>query len=271
MNPRRPRLCLPTSLLTSPDRVHLIAGEDFRWTFEAPGADHWLPPLLTRCDGSRPMEQLIDDVPTEHRDAARELFARAYGERLMVDGGPESAHVPCARRLCVEGAGALADAIRATPPGTGPDLPLLCQDRLDYHEALEFNRRCRSGADTWLWATIGPMSRAFVGPLFLRDAGPCLHCLVRNFQRLSPVPDLYDALIEHAQRGGRLESAPFPAEGLGIVRALVAWKAAQAAADRPSPALYRLHVLEAATLEVSVHRVFVDPECPTCAHGLVGR
>ena len=31
--------------------------------------------------------------------------------------------------------------------------------------------------------------------------------------------------------------------------------------------LFRLHVLEVDTLEVSSHRLFTDPECPECAEG----
>ena len=36
------------------------------------------------------------------------------------------------------------------------------------------------------------------------------------------------------------------------------------AGELPPAALYRLHALEVATLEVTAHRVFADPECPAC-------
>jgi len=42
------------------------------------------------------------------------------------------------------------------------------------------------------------------------------------------------------------------------------WKADLAAEPDAHPALYRLHVLDAGSLEVSSHRVFVDPECLEC-------
>ena len=51
---------------------------------------------------------------------------------------------------------------------------------------------------------------------------------------------------------------------LGVLEQLVLWKAEQRARPDPPPALYRLHVVEADSLEVSAHRVFADPECSAC-------
>ena len=102
-----------------------------------------------------------------------------------------------------------------------------------------------------------------VGP----DAGPCFGCLLGAFRRLSPAPELYDALVEHGAQGKPFAPAPFPEEATLVLQALVAWKLAQLAAPAPPAALYRLHVLELDTMEVGTHRVFLDPECPECRGG----
>jgi bacteriocin biosynthesis cyclodehydratase domain-containing protein len=141
---------------------------------------------------------------------------------------------------------------------------VLCQDTLDYDEALCFNRRRRGGSGPWLWATQGPMSRGYVSPVFLPDAGPCLACLLRHFETLSPAPELYRALRDHARRGLAVEPSPCPAEAAAVLVQLVLWKVRLLGEASPAAALYRLHALEAETLEVSSHRVFSDPECPDC-------
>jgi bacteriocin biosynthesis cyclodehydratase domain-containing protein len=108
------------------------------------------------------------------------------------------------------------------------------------------------------------MSRGYVSPLFLPDAGPCLACLLGHFERLSPAPEIYRELREHARAGRPVEPVPIPPEAVTVLAALVRWKASLAAQREPPAALYRLHVLEVETMEVSSHRVFVDPECPEC-------
>jgi bacteriocin biosynthesis cyclodehydratase domain-containing protein len=108
------------------------------------------------------------------------------------------------------------------------------------------------------------MSRGYVSPVFLHDAGPCLDCLLHGFRRLSPAPELYDELIEHSRLGGTITSVPFPSPAVEILRQLVAWKAELLEQADPPAALYQLHVLEVSSLEVTAHRVFFDPECPSC-------
>lgn len=146
-----------------------------------------------------------------------------------------------------------------------PDCAILSQDSLDPHGALEFNRRCLRGRGPWLWVTTGPADRGYVSPVFLPDAGPCLACLLGHFQRLSPAPHLYDALVRHAQQGGPFAAAAFPPEGLTILEQLVRWKLEQLNRSPTPAAVFQLHVLELETMEVSVHRVFLDPTCPECS------
>jgi ribosomal protein S12 methylthiotransferase accessory factor len=268
LNARRPRLALPYTVLSGPDTVRLVAGEDFRYTLSGPGIERWLPDFLSGLQGAEPLDGALARLAEGQRGLARQLVARLYGERVLVDGPALAAHPAGAYRLAVEGTGPLKEELaRAADDGPAAPLPVLCQDRLDYDEALRFNRRCRGGASPWLWATCGPMSRGYVGPLFLPDAGPCLACLLGHFRRLSPAPEIYAELIDHARRQLPIQPVAFPAEGLAVLRALVLWKASLLSQRDPPAALYRLHVLELDTMEVSAHRVFVDPECPECGGG----
>jgi bacteriocin biosynthesis cyclodehydratase domain-containing protein len=264
MRPFRPCLALPFTVLTAPDRVRLVAGEDFRYTLTGPGLDVWLPPWLATLDGRRTLDDLLSLLPDSHRATAREVLEGLYGERVLVDGPAAAAHVSARYRLVAEGAGPLREGLEGD---AGPDaltLPVLCQDRLDYEEALRFNRHCLSGTAPWFWLTCGPLSRGYVSPAFLPDAGPCLACLLSNFRRLSPAPEFYDELTEHARSGKPIAPVPFPPHGAALLRQLLLWKVELLGQPDPPAALYRLHVLEAATLEVTAHRVFVDPECAEC-------
>src|SRR5262249_52961136 len=157
-------------------------------------------------------------------------------ERVLTDGTAADAHAPAAFRLAPEGSASWAEGWEpgAAAAGARP-LPALCQDRLDFDEALRFNGRCRQAGTAWLRARAGPLARAYVGPLFLPAAGPCLGCLLPHFRRLSPAPDLYDALADHARAGRPLAPAPFPPPAAAIVRQLLRWKA-DLAAQAEAPA-----------------------------------
>jgi bacteriocin biosynthesis cyclodehydratase domain-containing protein len=268
---RRPRLALPYTIIPGRGAVRLAAGEDFRYTLSGPGIESWLPGLLTGLDGRQPLERALGSLSRDCRGQALELIKRLYSERILHDAPAEAAHPVTAYQLQVTGTGALVEMLRgsvATDDGTmRPSLAVFCQDRLDFDAALEFNRRCRTGTGPWLWTTYGPMARGYVSPVFLPDAGPCLACLLRHFQRLSPVPALYTDLLDHARRGGVIAPVPFPPEGLEVLRALVLWKRALLSEPVAVAALYQLHVLEVESLEVTAHAVLADPECPDCGEG----
>jgi len=267
--PPRPRLALPFTILSSPDRVRLVAGEDFRYTIEGAELDSWLPQWLPMLDGRRTLSEALATLPEERRVAASEVVQRLYGERVLIDGPAASAHAPGCFTLLLEGEGLLRQeltlACHSRPNSESHPLPVLCQDRLDYDEVLRFNRRCAGGDTPWLWASCAAMSRGYVSPLFLLDAGPCLECLLNHFQRRSPMPELYSDLIEHAQQGRPIEPTPISCRALVMLAHLALWKVELAWEPHPPAALFRLHVLEVATLEITSHRVFSDPECPTCA------
>jgi bacteriocin biosynthesis cyclodehydratase domain-containing protein len=289
---RRPRLAYPFTVLTGPNTVRLVAGEDYRYTLSGPDLDRWLPSLLERCQGKETVTCLLALLESAQREAALQVIGQLYGERVFVDGAAADAHAARTYHVVIDGRGELREQMaallpspsergaggegRATQPPQGTPSPptplpggeggilLFCQDRLDYEEALSQQRRCRENRMPLLWASTGALSRAYVGPLFLPDAGPCFGCLFGAFQRLSPAPEIYDALRDHARQGKPIEPTEFPREGLLILQGLILWKLQEAERDDPSPGLYRLHVLERERFEVSTHRVFADPHCPLC-------
>lgn len=262
MSAHRPRLALPFTVLTAPNTVRLVAGEDFRYTLTETDLDQWLPAWLDLLDSRITLEEALGRLPDSRRKSAQLLVDRMYGERILIDGSAADVHTPTRYRLSVEGSAGWADDWQPSVDGERV-LLVLCQDRLDYDEALRFNRAMLKMHAPWMWASTGPMGRAYVSPLFLPDAGPCLGCLLNHFRRLSPAAELYDALAEHARAGRPIAPVPFPPAGIAIVQQLLLWKAGLAA-DATSAALYRLHVLEVATIEITTHRVFVDPECSEC-------
>lgn len=264
MKDARLRPALPFTVLSEPGTVRLVAGEDHRYTLNAPGLEMWLPGLLQRLDGRRTLQEALGPLDPVQRDAAAELVDRLLGERILVEGPTELAHPVRPSRAAFEGCGPLKDGDSPGDAGA-PAVRVLCQDRLDYDEALRFNRSCLSQSSPWMWATTGPLSRGYVSPAFLPGSGPCLGCLIRHFRRLSPAPEIYDGLIAHAQEQKPIVPVSFPAEGLDLMRAILRWKIAALGDPAPPAALYRLHVVETASMEVSTHRVFPDPACPDCS------
>ena len=259
---RRPALAVPFTVLTGPGTVRLVAGEDYRYTLSAAGLEAWLPAFLAAADGSASLADLLGrHVPADRRTEALILVQRLYGERVLIDGSAADAHAPRPPTLTVHGTGALAELLQRSSPGAEGGIEVFCQDRLDYTAALAFDHRCRHAGRAWLWVSTAPMRRGYVSPLFLPQAGPCFGCLLSAFRRLSPAPEVYDSLIEHGRQGGEFAPVPFPPEASAILAELVRWKAARAGDPQPNAALYRLHVLELDTMEVSTHRVLIDPDC----------
>jgi bacteriocin biosynthesis cyclodehydratase domain-containing protein len=266
---RRPRLAYAFTILTSPGTVRLVAGEDYRYTLAGPELDAWLPAFLERLRGDSPISDLLATLPAEKREAAAKIVERLYGERVLIDGSAADAHQARRIRVHVEGDGPLPHELAQELPTLigASDLVVFCQDRLDYEDTRRRSRACRAANTALLWVSHGPMSRAYVSPLFLPNAGPCFGCLLRAFRRLSPAPEIYDALREHREQDRSIRPVDFPPEGLLILKGLVHWKLREAERSDPDPALYRLHVLECASFEVSTHRVFIDVECPDCGRG----
>lgn len=257
---RRLKWAYPFAVLTEPDVVRLVAGEDRRFTLRAPGLDAWLPATLAQIDGRATLTEVVAGLPAEQREAALALVERLLGERALVDASAREAFVPARRRWRVEGPAAATFADLARDAGEAVGV-VWCQDRLDYAAALDRARASRDANEPMLWISTGALERGYVGPLLLPDAGPCFACLLAAFRRLSPAPEVHDALLAHARAGKPLPPAPFPEEATAVLRAVAAWKLRHAESAEPPAGLFRLHVVEAASLETSTHRLFVDPEC----------
>lgn len=261
--PRLVRAAMPFTVIAEPGCVRLVGGEELRFTLRAPGIEAWLPPLVAALSAERPppLAAALDALPAPARPAAERLVARLLAERALVEGDPRPRPAP--HRLEIEGDGPVASALRGAPPpdAGAPLLRVLVQDTLDLAAALAFDRAARGGADAWLWITTGPAARALVSPVFLPDGGPCAGCLLAAFRRLSPAPELHDALRAHAARGGAFARTPPPPEAAAAIAALAGWKARALAEPDPPAALFALHVLELATFEVSLHPVPLDPDC----------
>lgn len=265
----RLRFALPFAVLPGPGAVHLVAGEDLRYALEAPALEAWLPDLLAGLDGRRRVGELVAGLTAARRAEAFEIIERLVAERVLVRADVAASHVPERRSIAVEGRGPIRAALeritREKAGSASPPIRVLCQDDLDYGALLAFNAECLRGGAPFLWVSSGPVARGFVSPLCLPDAGPCLACLVTSFRRLSPAPEIYDALEASSARGERLPVADFPPRCGAILAELAAFKLELASEPSPSAALYALHVLELSTLELSSHRPLLDPECPACA------
>jgi bacteriocin biosynthesis cyclodehydratase domain-containing protein len=259
---------MPFTVLAEGERVRLIAGEDLRWTLNGQAIGEWLPAWLPLLDGKHTLDELLSHLAPEHHAAALQLLEHLASERVLINGPVEAAHPGRRYRMSIEGTGVLRVGLEALTQGESslPAINVLCQDRLDVDEALRFNECCLRRSSPWLWVSCAALSRGYVSPIFLPDAGPCLACLFGHFRQLSPMPELYDELAGHARAGGSFASAPFPETGVAILQQLLAWKIDLLARPEAPAAVYRLHVLEVTSLEVSSHPVAVDPECPAC-HG----
>ena len=267
--PERIRFAFAFAILTKPDTVRLVAGEELRYTLRSPSLDQWLPGFLSGFEHDAEWRPLLKQLPCERQQQALEIISRLYGERVLLEGNGDHSHMPSPLPWVVEGSGELSERLRGAVPAVSANavrLAVFCQDALDYAAALDFNRRCRrSDAAGWLWISCGPMGRGFVSSVFRPHAGPCLGCLIRNFQRLSPAPEIYEHLIEHSCAGGEIPPVPFPAPALDLLAALARWKIESSAQSEPSVGVYRLHVVETNTMECTTHRVFRDPHCPDCS------
>lgn len=243
---RKPRLAPGFTAIVDGDSLWLVAGEDVRYRLRLADPS-WLAAVLAQCDGTRDVDAL-----SSHPDA-RATIERLYEERVLVEGTAAQGHVPAA------GYRVLGDS-KLGLRSTGDAIDVFVQDSLDHAALLAMNRRMLDERRRWMWITTGPGGRAYVGPLFVPDAGPCAACVLVHFKRLSPAPELYDALLAH---GGSIAPTPFPEAALETVAALARWKLSLAA-NPMAAALYALHVIDVGDLTVTAHAPLIDVECTQC-------
>ncbi|MFN9373005.1 MAG: TOMM precursor leader peptide-binding protein [Planctomycetaceae bacterium] len=282
-----PRLLPGSTVIAAEQVVHLIAGEDFRFTIQTGDATEVIARVLRGCQGIRPLEDLLAGLNPAEQELAIRIVERLRSERMLFDG-PALPPPETPWRIEIEGTGVLAQRARGlwpSPAGTichplggstTPNNPnpagvslvrVLVQQDLDLAQVLEFNRRQLAGeADAWLWVTTGPLARGYVSPVILKRGRPCLECLLRHFRRLSPAPQLYDAL---ERPGEPTQFVPGePAEPLArIVLEIAGWKLRRLGQAPAAASQFALHVVEAETLETALHPVWLDPTCPGCGDG----
>jgi bacteriocin biosynthesis cyclodehydratase domain-containing protein len=259
---RRLRLAWPFTISVYEGKVWMVAGEDLRFALSCDEPE-WLAALLKSCDGRQTVEQLLEGVPECHRSEAKETLEQLAAERVLVRAGVSEMelHSP---RLAILGEGSIAQRLRRDlEESEDPNLWLYSQHTLDYESTRAFSSKAREEARRWMWVTTGPSNRAYVSPLFLPDAGPCVACLLGTFHRLSPVPDFYEVLREHQ---GEFATSSFPDVAETMLAGLVDWKLSLCGTSPSPPALFALHVVEAGGLTVSSHPVLADPDCTECRH-----
>lgn len=263
-------LALPFTVLTEAGTLRLVAGEDVRFTFRHPRIDRYGPALVAQLREGARKKDALSAIPDEDRPAAAQLLGRLIAERvaieapLRVDRASWSFEVVGAEALVH----ATREALGAVTPARGestrddPTLVVLCQDTLDYYRALAYAREVAMRAgDAMLWVSEAPRERGFVSPVFLAGEGPCFGCLLAAFRRLSPAPALYDALIAHGARGDAFEPSGMDDGGRRGLAAIAAMKARDLTRAERAASTFALHVLERATLEVTVHPVAIDVDC----------
>src|SRR5689334_7160867 len=108
MLPERIQFAFPFAILTKPDLVRLVAGEEFRYTLRSPALDQWLPRWLSSFESAVEWRPLLNQLPGEHQQQALEIITRLYGERALFGGSKEPPHVPSPIRWVVEGSGKLS-------------------------------------------------------------------------------------------------------------------------------------------------------------------
>src|SRR5216117_421768 len=92
--PKRVRFAFPFAILTKPDTVRLVAGEEFRYTLRSPSLDQWLPQWLSSFECAVEWRPLLNQLPRECHQQALEIITRLYGDRALLEGNGEHPNMP---------------------------------------------------------------------------------------------------------------------------------------------------------------------------------
>src|SRR2546430_4236071 len=111
--PKRVRFAFPFAILTRPDTVRLVAGEEFRYTLRSPSLDQWLPQFLRSFDREVEWRPLLNQLSAEREQQALEIIIRLYGERVLLGPNGQHQHTPSPVRWVVEGSGKLSERLSA--------------------------------------------------------------------------------------------------------------------------------------------------------------
>lgn len=252
---------VPLTVVPESGCVRVLAGEDLRFTVRGEGLDAWLPQVLAALEPGVSASAASAHAPAPQRDDALEILARLTQERLLIER--EQVRPAAAPRVEVRGEGPLASRLRSETPAvtssSGPPLVVIAQSTMDYRWAQQVDREAAAQGHWRMWVSDGAAARGWVGPVMRPEGGPCLDCLLTAFERLSPEPELWQALQSHP---GPFATSTVPDAARDILCRTAALKLAGVTEPEAPAAVYRLHVLELATFEVTSHEVPVDPDCP---------
>lgn len=242
----------PLTVVADRTQVHLIAGEDIRYTLpEATPTESFLA-WLRSFEVPQTMAASLAALPAAEQVQARQWAEQLQRERVLVP----AAALQFRGQLPV-GPGSGEGAVLVPPS-------IVVQDTLDYAAAWEANKAQIEKQNSWIWVSVGPGTRGYVSPVFLPHAGPCLGCLLLGFQDRSSTPWVYDVLTAHKQGGGEIRPLDVPAAARAMLVELAQWKSAAFGMSQPSPAVYQLHVLEFDRMEITAHEVWSHPACVVC-------
>lgn len=267
------KFAFPFTIITKQNTVKLIAGEDYRYTLTGANLDSWLPSLLAKIDGNKLTKEILENFDEPLKEQALAILERLYGERVLIENVVLKIATKENYKLEIFGSGKVYNLLQnLAEKDFNKDskniIKILCQDRLDYQEILNFNQQRLMENSLFLWVSYGAMTRGFVSPIFFPNIGACLSCLITQFKHLSPTPEIYQELIEHAQSSKTIQAVNFPDYGVKMLEQLVLWKLSLLQETELPASIYRLHVLEISSLEISSHQVFIAPDCPGCRQGI---
>lgn len=267
------KFAFPFTIISKQNTVKLVAGEDYRYTLTGANLDSWLPSLLAKIDSNNSTKEILENLDETLKQQALAILERLYGERVLIENFLLKTNPKEDYKLKIFGSGKVFELLqnvaeKESSKSSQKIVKILCQDRLDYQQILNFNQQRLAENSLFLWVSYGAMTRGFVSPIFFPNIGACLACLITQFKRLSPAPEIYQDLIEHTQDLKNINAVSFPDYGVKMLEQLVLWKLSLLQQAELPASIYRLHVLEISSLEISSHQVFIAPDCPECRQGI---
>jgi bacteriocin biosynthesis cyclodehydratase domain-containing protein len=268
-------------------------------TLEGRAAATLLPALLPLLDGTRTVDELIEELGAVTEPAVANALGLLARHGLLLDGSPrlgvdeppgavaaavfvasttrrtsprEARGALAAAKVAVAGSGAAApelarligDAgvgtVRRTPlTDTACDV-LAAVPAADEVEALdELNRRCLRSGRSWLQVLPADGRLVVVGPLFLPGLSACHACYRLRRGACSDFEDDFETVDATPSRAASPRALVSAVAGIATLL-LVRWLAAR---DPSLPG--RFYAFETgAVLGLSHHHVLRVPRCPAC-------
>ena len=298
---RRPLLAPWYRLVQEPDRLLLEHGGSLV-TLEGKAAGLLLPRLVPLLDGTRTVEQIVDQLGPAIEPSIRRALTLLDEHGLIIDGqgvpigssgeaalfaaavavgtpapalarerlgqagvgvaGRSPAAGEVARLLDEAGVGRVE---RGGPElaGAGLDLLVAAPDRTETELLLDVNSRAVEAEQAWLQVIPHDGRVVVVGPLFLPGRSACHECYRLRRAAASDYEDDFELVERVPGRGA--EPAALTAVSAGIATLFaIRWLAS---ADPTLPGRAST-IRTRGLLETETHHVLRVPRCPSCGTGL---